>query len=808
MAKTNQQIIVTEGDFGVEILTQFVDTSKKPVPIEGCSCKVKFAYNGIVISEKAGIVIDEPKGIVSLVLDKEETQYSGLWTSYWICYDQFNNVTTTENIYYYVQPAIGSINNPAFTALLNYYNRDEVNNMFKNILEQLNNYTLTEDEVEEYIKIYVQDNIDEDFIRQCILDVIGNVSDYVKKKEVEKINSQLVANTSRLGVVKSILEYKHLMTIKNSKEDWTEAIQQAIEDIFEQKAIKIVFPYGVYRITKSIKLGTNYMVNFEGEHSAFNGESLPSKTLASTIYLDVDDNDTPMFESKNGEITQIGGQITNIGFMSYKDNYYGKPKNIFMKNLRCAYRGFHLDRCLISQFKYVWYDCAIGGGTLIKNNQIRGIGKAIFSNTIIGDAQIFHNYFNGFMNDDGKQITYPDFIDNDRAQNSFSLSQINDNWFEFFRYVFINPTKVQFTGNTFDYCCRILDKCGFNVLFEGNLLAHSTKKIITTSIENRSRINNMFKNESYVTLNIWGSGVSVVDTIISYPLDDENNTYFMEIEGYRQNGTIKNIVMKGNNSGEFTLKPKYLVKNSNHYYVDNVNNLINLELDDYNISLANIENLDEIYPLYVIKNNRFKFSKLNKYFTPVVKNTNTSVTPPTVLQLIDDNGYPSLYANDNLLPKFSLWAKGGRANVVKMTDNYVKLTSNATGNVDFKYTVPITQSFYRFNSAPPLEGVEYKVILQVVNEEGKATRTFYPEINETSNEFYFYTSPLEKNINVTIVFASTEIGQAATFIRPSLTTYTDNPSRTIINGSSYNGNASLYAIKIKDGQLDCEEFFK
>ena len=147
MAKTNQQIIVTEGDFGIEILTQFIDANKKPVPIEGCSCKIKFTYDGNVITEKAGVVIDEPKGIVSVLLDKEETQYSGLWTSYWICYDQFNNVTTTENIYYSVQPSIGSVNNPAFTELLNYYNRDEINDMFKSILEQLNNYTLSKDDL-------------------------------------------------------------------------------------------------------------------------------------------------------------------------------------------------------------------------------------------------------------------------------------------------------------------------------------------------------------------------------------------------------------------------------------------------------------------------------------------------------------------------------------------------------------------------------------------------------------------------------------------------------------------------------------
>lgn len=215
MAKTNQQIIVTEGDFGVEILTQFIDANKKPVPIEGCSCKIKFAYDGNVITEKAGVVIDEPKGIVSVVLDKEETQYSGLWTSYWICYDQFNNVTTTENIYYYVQPSIGSVNNPAFTELLNYYNRDEINDMFKSILEQLNNYTLSKDDVEEYIKIYAQDKIDDDFIRQCILDAIGNGSDYAKKEDVTAVSNNLYALSQRVDRYNQSLEQEDINLSNN-----------------------------------------------------------------------------------------------------------------------------------------------------------------------------------------------------------------------------------------------------------------------------------------------------------------------------------------------------------------------------------------------------------------------------------------------------------------------------------------------------------------------------------------------------------------------------------------------------------------
>ena len=237
MAKTNQQIIVTEGDFGVEILTQFIDTNKKPVPIEGCSCKVKFSYDGNVITEKTGVVIDGLKGIVSVILDKEETQYSGLWTSYWICYDQFNNITTTENIYYYVQPSIGSVNNPAFTELLNYYSRDEVNDMFKNILEQLNNYTLSKNDVEEYIKIYAQDKIDDDFIRQCVLDAIGNGSDYAKKEDVTVVSNNLYALSKRVDRYNKSLEQEDInlsndiQTVQSNLNSYKTSSESAINTI-------------------------------------------------------------------------------------------------------------------------------------------------------------------------------------------------------------------------------------------------------------------------------------------------------------------------------------------------------------------------------------------------------------------------------------------------------------------------------------------------------------------------------------------------------------------------------------------------
>lgn len=289
MAKTNQQVIVTEGDFGVEILTQFIDTDKKPVPIEGCSCKIKFAYDGNVVSEKTGVVIDEPKGIVSVILDTEETQYSGLWTSYWICYDQFNNVTTTENIYYYVQPSIGSVNNPAFTELLNYYNRDEVNDMFKNILEQLNNYTLTIDEIEKYIKIYTQDRLNEDFIRQCILDAVGNGNDYAKKEDVTVVSNNLYALSQRVDIYNKSLEQEDinlsndietinskLDTIKSlninigdyeidntGTTDVTSKIQELFDYVRDNGGGKITFPTGEYYIRNYIDVYSNTYVFFE-----------------------------------------------------------------------------------------------------------------------------------------------------------------------------------------------------------------------------------------------------------------------------------------------------------------------------------------------------------------------------------------------------------------------------------------------------------------------------------------------------------------------------------------------------------------
>lgn len=642
----------------------------------------------------------------------------------------------------------------------------------------------------------------------ALKDALNEVQDIDNR--FAQTNAQLSETSNRIGLTKSILEYKHLKTFDNKKEDWSNAIQQAIEDISTQQVIKVVFPYGTYRITKPILLGANYMINFEGEHSAFSGEAMPDRTLASTIYLDVEDSDTPMFTSKDGTFTQIGGQITNMGFMCYTNSFYGKPKNIFMKNLRCAFRGFHLDRCLIAQFKYVWYDCSLGGGTLIKNNQIRGIGKAVCSNTIIGDAQIFHNYFNGFMNDDGEQIYYPDFIDKDRTQTTFSLAQINDNWFEFFRYVFVRPTKMQFTGNLFDYCCRILDNAGFNIVFDGNILSNSTKHLITNSIQGRGRVNKMFENESYVNLNIWGSGVSITNNTFTYPLDNQQDTYFMEIEGFNQTGKIKNIKMIGNNSGEFKLHPKFLLKNSNRSYVRDNDNLINLELLDYNNSFSNVSELSEIFPNLVMKNNRFFFSERKKYFTALFSNTDASREPLTYLQLFDDNGYPYFYANDNLVPKFTneSWVKGGRLNFVAREDDVVKTESNNTGNVDFKVTIPVTKGMYRFNCQPSLEGLEYRIALRPKDSSNSSTRAIYPSnLNGKSNELFFFIYEGEVSLEIALSYTSATVGDACTFIRPSITMMTDSPTRTILSGESYNGYNSLYALKIKNGKLDCEEFF-
>lgn len=388
MAKTNQQIIVTEGDFGVEILTQFIDANKKPVPIEGCSCKIKFAYDGNVITEKAGVIIDEPKGIVSVVLDKEETQYSGLWTSYWICYDQFNNVTTTENIYYYVQPSIGSVNNPAFTELLNYYNRDEVNDMFKSILEQLNNYTLSKDDVEEYIKIYAQDKIDEDFIRQCVLDAVGNGSDYAKKEDVTAVSNNLYALSQRVDRYNQSLEQEdinlsnNIQTVQSNLNSYKTSSESAINTMTKNisnisSKVEVLNKIRQVKTASELKQALKDYKNSPGVLLITNDIEL-SEVMYIPSNVDIKGINQPV-------ISRASGSDANGLFISYNYgniNSYNGAKNITIEGITFYGKGTssaltllafsHGDNILVQRCKFTdlnaWHMIELSG---VKNSIIR-----------------------------------------------------------------------------------------------------------------------------------------------------------------------------------------------------------------------------------------------------------------------------------------------------------------------------------------------------------------------------------------------------------------------------------------------------
>ena len=619
--------------------------------------------------------------------------------------------------------------------------------------------------------------------------------------DIETINLQTEHNTNRLGLIKSIIEYSHL----KQGDDWTLAIQKAVDDIASQKIIKVVFPYGTYRITNSILLGSNYMLNFEGEHSGFNADSLPSKTLASTIYLDAEDSDIPMFTSRDKTKAQIGGQISNMGFMSYKNNYYGKPKNIFMKNLRCAYKGFHLDRCLIAQFKYVWYESTLGGGTLLKNNQIRGIGKAVCSNTIIGDAQIFNNYFNGYMNDDGTNISFPDWCDCDRDANTFSLTQIKDNWFEFFRYCFLRPTKCTISDNLFDYCCFIIKKCNSNVSFINNDVSRSSKKEIKDIISSRNRTTTMF-NDRNVMFESEDGNFNISSNTFFFPFNSEYGNILLEVTGYNTKGKINNVILKDNNIPYSD--PNYLFKNSNISYWKDDDNLRDIVLDDLNKLLIHQSSINNIFPKLTMKNNSFYYKPLRKKFTAVVKGIDTSINPsPSYWQLFDEEGIPYFYLNDNICPKFTSWQKGGRLNIVESNEYIAKCVSNATGNCDFSYDFDSTEGWYRFNCDNSGEGASYSIAIRTYDSGNKQVRAIYPSLNNESNELFFFIRNNEIKVKIIMMFNSTTVGENVTFLRPSITKFSENPIRNVVKGIGYGNRNTLFAIKIVNGLIDYEEFY-
>lgn len=104
----NEQIVITEGNSGIEIQVQFLDNKKKPIPIlTGDSIEICFVSPYKDKHFNQAYVIDAPNGVCGYILDTDRTDITKLWNTYWSLTNDASEVTAQERLVYYVLPKHG-----------------------------------------------------------------------------------------------------------------------------------------------------------------------------------------------------------------------------------------------------------------------------------------------------------------------------------------------------------------------------------------------------------------------------------------------------------------------------------------------------------------------------------------------------------------------------------------------------------------------------------------------------------------------------------------------------------------------------
>lgn len=101
-----EQIIISQGDSGIEIATTFVN-KKIPVDITGCTVDIAFVYPSGEVRHTNGQIVNAAQGKASYVLADIDTEETGLVATYWKVIDDNSEVTAQEEIYYYVREYLG-----------------------------------------------------------------------------------------------------------------------------------------------------------------------------------------------------------------------------------------------------------------------------------------------------------------------------------------------------------------------------------------------------------------------------------------------------------------------------------------------------------------------------------------------------------------------------------------------------------------------------------------------------------------------------------------------------------------------------
>ena len=98
----NEQIILTQDDFGIEIQMQFITSKKVPIDITNCSIEIVFVKPDDTATREYAYITDNLLGKCGFVLKATHTDLEGLYKTYWSVTDVDDFITAQEALYYYV----------------------------------------------------------------------------------------------------------------------------------------------------------------------------------------------------------------------------------------------------------------------------------------------------------------------------------------------------------------------------------------------------------------------------------------------------------------------------------------------------------------------------------------------------------------------------------------------------------------------------------------------------------------------------------------------------------------------------------
>lgn len=105
----NKQIILTKGDYGIELQIQFLDDRRQPIDITGQTVDVCFVSPTFDKKFFQAYLIEPKQGKCGIIITEEMTNEEGLYSTYWRVLDEDELVTAQDNLYYFVLPKFGGV---------------------------------------------------------------------------------------------------------------------------------------------------------------------------------------------------------------------------------------------------------------------------------------------------------------------------------------------------------------------------------------------------------------------------------------------------------------------------------------------------------------------------------------------------------------------------------------------------------------------------------------------------------------------------------------------------------------------------